>query len=45
MNGVFMNLIANGAEPYAALSTAIQIATMSIDDYGILTLPNRISLR
>ena len=34
-NGVSMNLITNGTEPYAASSTTIRIATMSIDDYGI----------
>ena len=35
MNGVFINLIANGHSPKEALTIATKVATISIEDYGI----------
>lgn len=41
-NGVFMNLIANGYSNEVALKKAIEIATLSIKDFGILHIKDRI---
>lgn len=38
LNGVFVNLMANGYEKKTALETAVDTATKSIDDYGIINL-------
>lgn len=45
LNGTFMCLLSYGVEPQEALEVACRTATTSIDDYGILTLPDRISSR
>ena len=42
LNGVFMNLIANGYSNEVALKKAIEIATLSIKDFGILHIKDRI---
>ncbi len=42
LNGVFMNLIANGYSNELALKKAIEIATLSIKDFGILHIKDRI---
>ena len=42
LNGVFMNLIANGYSNEVALKKAIDIATLSIKDFGILHIKDRI---
>ena len=41
LNGVFMNLIANGFSEEYALKKAVEVATLSIDDYGILKLKDK----
>ena len=41
LNGVFMNLIANGSSEEYALKKAVETATLSIDDFGILNLKNK----
>ena len=41
LNGVFMNLLANGYSKKSALSKAVEIATLSIMDFGILSIKNR----
>lgn len=41
-NGVFMNLIANGHPKKTALAKAVEIATLSIQDFGILNIQDRI---
>lgn len=41
LNGVFMNLIANGYSNELALKKAIEIATLSIKDFGILHIKDR----
>ena len=42
LNGVFMNLIANGNLKENALQKAVEIATMSIKDFGILNIKKRL---
>lgn len=42
LNGVFMNLIANGYSKELALNKAVEIATLSINDFGILNIKNMI---
>ena len=42
LNGVFMNLIANGNLKENALQKAVEIATMSIKDFGILKIKERL---
>lgn len=42
LNGVFINLLANGWTEERALEKAIEIATMSIDDFGILNIKNNV---
>ena len=42
LNGVFMNLIANGYSKENALQKAVEIATMSIKDFGILNIKKRL---
>lgn len=41
LNGVFVNLLSNGVNEENALRKAVDIATESIKDYGILTLYSR----
>jgi len=41
LNGVFMNFIANGNSYDFALKKAIEIATLSINDFGILNIRKR----
>ena len=41
LNGVFMNLTANGFNEEYALKKAVEVATLSIDDYGILKLKDK----
>lgn len=38
LNGVFINLIANGVKEEDALRKAVEVATLSIDDYGIINI-------
>ena len=42
LNGVFINLIANGISEKEALKKAVEIATLSIDNYGIINIKNYI---
>ncbi len=42
LNGVFMNLLANGYSKEIALQKAVKIATMSIKDFGILKIKERL---
>lgn len=42
LNGVFMNLIANGYSKENALKKAVEIATESIKDFGILKIKERL---
>lgn len=42
LNGVFMNLIANGYSNEIALRKAVEIATLSINDFGILGIKNKV---
>ena len=42
LNGVFVNLIANGYSEEYALKKAVEIATLSIDNYGIIDIKNYI---
>ena len=42
LNGVFINLLANGWSEEKALEKAIEVATMSIDDFGILNLKDNV---
>ena len=42
LNGVFMNLIANGYSNEMALKKAVEIATLSINDFGILGIKDKI---
>lgn len=42
LNGVFVNLIANGYSEEEALKKAVEIATLSIDNYGIVNIKNYI---
>ena len=44
LNGVFMNLIANGYSKEEALKKAVEVATMSIKDFGIFKIKERIEL-
>lgn len=41
LNGVFMNLVANGTNVETALRKAVDVATLSIDDYGTLKLRDK----
>ena len=41
LNGVFMNLIANGYSNELALKKAVETATLSINDFGILNIKNK----
>ncbi len=42
LNGVFMNLIANGYQKQNALQKAVETATASIQDFGIFNIKTRI---
>ena len=42
LNGVFMNLIANGHSKKESLEIAVKIATLSITEFGILNINERI---
>lgn len=42
LNGTFMNLLANGYSEKEALKKAVKVATISIKDFGILNIKNRL---
>ena len=42
LNGVFMNLLANSYSKENALRKAVEIATISIKDFGILKIKERL---
>lgn len=45
LNGVFMNLVANGYKKEIALKKAVEMATLSINDFGILWIMDRLKER